>query len=85
MTFHLWGLLRATSRWSQTLDPLVFVPEESRRTGQQGVRAEGILKRLQCLYPFYRWDDWGLCQVTQWWRQSRDLTPAPLAPGTVAH
>ena len=32
MTLHLWGLLRDTCQWSQTLDPLVFVPEE----GQSG-------------------------------------------------
>lgn len=28
MTLYLWGLLRTTCQWSQTLDPLVFLPEE---------------------------------------------------------
>lgn len=44
MTLHLWGLLRATCHWSQTLDPLVFVPEEG-RVGE-------IFKRPQCLAHF---------------------------------
>lgn len=49
-------LLRATQ--PVELDQSL-VPEESRITGQHGGRAEGTLNSLQCLYPFYRWDDRG--------------------------
>lgn len=49
---HTASTVRPGTHWSPP-------PEESRIAGQKRVRAEGTLTNRQCLYPFYRRDDWG--------------------------